>query len=65
MDTTTAAAQYLALRVEFHTTGNYDAADASTAIADAAYGTADAFDEVALDEAARITANGGRPLTTA
>lgn len=63
--TATPAARYLALRTAFYASRDWDAADESAAIADAAYGTADQFDEVALDEQARIAANDGAPLTTA
>lgn len=59
-----AASNYLNLRVEYYVSGDYRAIDRSNALADRCYGTEEQFDEVALDEQARIIANDGAPLTT-
>jgi hypothetical protein len=69
--TATPAHRYLELRTRFYVSRDaaagasidWDAADESAAIADAAYGTPDQFDEVDLDEQARVAA-AGHPLTT-
>lgn len=67
MTTTTAARaqDYYDARLAFYTTGDYAHADRSHVIADRAYDAGQGFDEVAVDEDARIAANGGKPLTTA